>query len=773
MTDRLKNSKSLLAKLMAKEDITVVHRKVPTAYFDLSTRTLCCPIFKDDLSPELYDLFMGHEVGHALKTPYEGLHSTVSDNPILKGYLNVVEDVRIESYIKNKYQGLRRSFFSAYNELMDMDFFGVANTNLQSISLIDKINLITKVGTRVKIQLSPVEQKYLDMAKSCKSWDDVVECATAIYEYSGKEEYVPYHMFEDLAQTSPELTNQDDTQNEGDSDSDEISRSESMEKIKQILDMEGEESDNQTDDEESDSSETTSKSTSEEESVEESDGESSSFPQGGINEAREAITETNAHQNEALFLSDDSLPTSEIFIKQRFDDDTFENHYVSHKDINDIFTYWESRIEKDSEWVNNERWSKTALKKLLEKNKKIVMQMAKEFEVKQTAERFVRANISKTGKLDMNRIAKYKVVDDIFKRSMIIPDGKNHGIVVLLDWSASIIKSVPDLLEQALILVEFCRKAEIPHRICLFSDYFRHALDSSSYGNGLGNVLELFSDTMKLSDYKKMLNNVSRLWVSAFNRRTTWKNNLEWEQFFGEDRPHWTSFNHFPAAFNLGGTPLDSAIISMRTFLPEFTKCYSLEKTILTVVTDGWSHHSPVMDVTDEEWSVIDRQTDGLRSTRHRVNRVIVDPFSRKTYPYSTGGRVYYNSNSFTQTQNLLEWVSEETGCIVTGHFFISNKSDYVSLIRAAYVGDNSWEEYEEKMKLWKTVSKTGIVLDVKGYNKLFVAKTSNMSVLGDDELDEELSNASVRKINSAFKKNQKSKTTSRFLVNKFIQEIA
>ena len=53
---------------MAGENLTVVHRKTPTAYFDLKNRLLCCPIFKDDISPELYDLFMGHEVGHALWT---------------------------------------------------------------------------------------------------------------------------------------------------------------------------------------------------------------------------------------------------------------------------------------------------------------------------------------------------------------------------------------------------------------------------------------------------------------------------------------------------------------------------------------------------------------------------------------------------------------------------------------------------------------------------------------------------------------------------------
>ena len=136
-TEKLRNQKDNLARLMATENLTIVHKAIPTAYFDVKNRVLACPTFKDDISPALYDLFMGHEVGHALNTPYEGLHSTITENRTLKGYLNVVEDVRIEKAIKNKYQGLRTSFFKAYNELIDRNFFGIKGRDLQELSLID------------------------------------------------------------------------------------------------------------------------------------------------------------------------------------------------------------------------------------------------------------------------------------------------------------------------------------------------------------------------------------------------------------------------------------------------------------------------------------------------------------------------------------------------------------------------------------------------------------------------------------------------------------
>ena len=109
---------------------------------------------------------MGHEVGHALHTPYEGLHSTLKENKTHKGYLNVIEDVRIERKIKEKFSGLRKSFYKAYNELMERDFFGIKDRNLQTLSLIDKINLITKCGSRVQINLTKEEQVFLDMAEA-------------------------------------------------------------------------------------------------------------------------------------------------------------------------------------------------------------------------------------------------------------------------------------------------------------------------------------------------------------------------------------------------------------------------------------------------------------------------------------------------------------------------------------------------------------------------------------------------------------------------------
>ena len=132
-----KESKSILAKLLASENLTVEHGKFNTASFDTKNRVLRLPIWKE-MNGSLYDLLVLHEVGHALFTPEEGLHDASGYGKGFKSYLNVVEDARIERKIKIKYPGGRRSFIKGYSDLMERDFFGLKREetyNLESEKL--------------------------------------------------------------------------------------------------------------------------------------------------------------------------------------------------------------------------------------------------------------------------------------------------------------------------------------------------------------------------------------------------------------------------------------------------------------------------------------------------------------------------------------------------------------------------------------------------------------------------------------------------------------
>ena len=806
MTEKLQNQKDNLARLMAGENLTVVHRKTPTAYFDLKNRLLCCPIFKDDISPELYDLFMGHEVGHALWTPYEGVHSAVTKNKTLKGYLNVVEDVRIEKNIRNKYQGLRRSFFTAYNELMEMDFFGVKDRNLQELSLIDKINLVTKCGSRIAITFTKEEQFFLDWANKCESWDEVEECATAIYEWSKDnetrteqdEQLVP-QMF-DIGDDEEDEDGEEDFDQDGESwneesdDSDEDQEEDNLPEAPSTG-----EGDQETEDDDSDE-------VDEEEESEE--GEDRKQTGGsGINEgstpdqyddedgARESITAHNAHNNEEQFISDTNMVRTEIDLKSKdFDQYCKDVHYgykLVLEDWREYYTNPDSMAVKyySEKIANNQAMAAHSFKQIESKNKAIINHMAKEFEMRQTAMSSKYAFTGKTGKLDMNRLAKYQIVDDVFKRVTYLPDGKNHGVNIMIDWSGSIHNEVRDLLEQAVILTQFCRKVSIPHRVYLFSDNIKKnsAVDAEEnyWRNREGHLVEIFSNEMSVKEYKEMMGYVMTLWNAYFvdsiryGRRHFEKGLAKYNDWFqgvhyiDPDQGGWIEVPDvlYPEnKYRLGGTPLDATLVAMRGLLPKFNKAYGIEKSILTVITDGYSHSGNIMDMSDEEREEQKEQMGD--EWRVRKERDLIDPINGRVYKYEESSDDWYR-NDFKRTQNLLDWVSSTTGVTVTGYFVCGKKGDMTQLLQN--IGHETVLSYDHATQnaMWLQARKEGIVVKTHGYNKLFLTSASNLGAEGDETLDDELIGAKKSTIMSKFKKNQRSKSTSRFLTNEFIKEIA
>ena len=184
----LVNTKSMLAKLLASENITVEHGNYETASMDVKNRVLRLPIWKE-MSGSLYDLMVLHEVGHALYTPEDGWHESASSKGAgYKSFLNVVEDARIERKIKDKYPGGRRAFTEGYLDLISKDFFGIKGMDLNDLNLIDRINLYFKGGFVHDIEFSDEEMEFVDKVSKTMTWDDVVRVTDELYSYARETE---------------------------------------------------------------------------------------------------------------------------------------------------------------------------------------------------------------------------------------------------------------------------------------------------------------------------------------------------------------------------------------------------------------------------------------------------------------------------------------------------------------------------------------------------------------------------------------------------------
>ena len=174
--------KTTLAKLLATENITVQYGNYQTAWFDIKNRVLGLPLWKD-MGKDVTDLLIGHEVGHALFTPYEGWHDSPEKlEGCPRSYINVIEDARIERHIKSKYVGLVAPMERGYSKLFQDKFFGdLDNVVWDEVKLIDKINLKAKIGSHINVPFNDEEIVFFNRAMTTQTFEDVTKLVKDIF----------------------------------------------------------------------------------------------------------------------------------------------------------------------------------------------------------------------------------------------------------------------------------------------------------------------------------------------------------------------------------------------------------------------------------------------------------------------------------------------------------------------------------------------------------------------------------------------------------------
>ena len=179
--------KGQLAKLLATEDLIIENRKVSTASFDTERRVLTLPMW-EKASGVVYDLLVGHEVGHALHTPADNWTIDYPDVPM--SYVNVLEDVRIEKFMKQRYPGLSKTFYNGYSQLAEQDFFELDKHDLNDMGLADRINIHYKIGKFEKVSFETDEEYFVNQASKTETFEDVLELAEELYKHVQRQEEI-------------------------------------------------------------------------------------------------------------------------------------------------------------------------------------------------------------------------------------------------------------------------------------------------------------------------------------------------------------------------------------------------------------------------------------------------------------------------------------------------------------------------------------------------------------------------------------------------------
>ena len=750
--------KSGLAKLMATENLTVQHAKVPTASFDPKNRVLTCPIW-EQMSGDLYDLLMGHEVGHAIDTPADGWHGAVHDRGAnYKGFLNVVEDARIEKRQKRRYPGLRKSFVNGFNELMTKDFFGLGGRNINTLPFIDRLNIHTKSSYSLPVAFNAKEQDFVDRVQACESFEDALKLTDEIWEYS-KEEQSQTNTPEDNFGDGDDGDDDYETEsgsNEGDSETD----GEGNEPAKST--QKGDEGDQEKE----------SASNSNEKSDEDGDDEGEAkndidrFKESqSVNEDQtpepRCETDENFRQNESKLIAKHAREYVYIDIPKP----NLKKIVTPAKRVQEILTKEFSDQTPSYEQIANNLYND-----FRRKNERFISLLAKEFEMRKAADKFSKAKVSSTGDIDVSRIFKYQIDDNIFKKVMRVPKGKSHGLILLLDKSGSMSDNLTASYEQVLILAMFCRKVNIPFSAYGFgnADHIREkdfpeeiGVDPThTYGCFSENEREMWLSSVYL---REMIN--SKMSNTEFSKAV--KNILclmdAWSCRYG-------SRNNFyrPPSDSLSNTPMTEALIACQPLINEFKTVNNLDIVNLCVVHDGDADEIHSFNAKGASYNRsffnADYQNVFLCDKKNKIQQGV----SKK----EDGVRVAISN-----------WLTKTTGVKIIGFYLATNSAMKGAVRRRLFNTElnelrkderaNYYQLKEAYSKYIKVLRKEKFLESKNaGYESFFLLPGGNELDM-DDEDFEAPSKVTTATLTKAFSKFTKNRQVNRVLVSRFIGMIA
>jgi len=701
--------KSQLAKLLATEDLVVEHKNVPTAQFNVHTRELLLPLW-EKASSTVYDMLVGHEVGHALFTPDEEMGVEVPAQ-----FLNVVEDVRIEKLMKRKYLGIAKTFYRGYHELHEKDFFEVRDENIHDLNLADRVNLHYKVGSFLDVDFTDNETKIVELIGKCETFKEAKEAARILYEFCKNE----------------------------------VNDQQTQKKAEDAGDGEIEVPDNSSDLE-----------------TEEVDGQ-------------EVDDETPDAQPAPPEVKDEKEPevqtaeSLESHLQDLVRENSVENVYLEIPDLDldkIIATNEDIHKEIDRSWQQQHDFIKEHTDRPIELNlfeevdvkynqfkrdaQKEVSYLVKEFECKKAASAYSRAATSRTGVLDTARLHTYKFNEDLFKKITVLPDGKNHGLVFILDWSGSMSREMLDTVKQLYNLIWFCKKVSIPFDVYAFTnEWKRREQDATGQWNPTDNelayepqeynfrveedfsLMNLFTSGVRTNELEHQLKNIWRI-ASVFSN------------YYG-------SRYSYPTRLCLSGTPLNESLMCLHKILPKFQKDNNVEKVQCVILTDGEANSMPY-HVLHKDYFNSDEWKMGVKG---------INPGHCFLRDRSLG-RIYKFGYSWWQfTDALIKNLQDKFPSTSFIGIRVLNPREGSNILRRYC---DSPADYEKCMKDWRKL-KT-FTITSSGYDAYFGLSSS---ALADDTEFEVKEGATKGQIKNAFVKSLKTKKLNKKVLGEFVSLVA
>ncbi len=356
------------------------------------------------------------------------------------------------------------------------------------------------------------------------------------------------------------------------------------------------------------------------------------------------------------------------------------------------------------------KWNKK-YKKFQKANKQSITKMVLDFNRKKSANIAKRIKKKDTGVIDERLLHSYRWNDRIFKTKKIVPEGKNHGLIMLVDCSGSMqeYEKFESAIKQALILVDFCRKVGIKYKVV-------------GFGNGNYNAS---SDQIKYkNDSSKR--HLEIKYVPLMREWFSHEQTLKQHDFMATYMMFKTK--KFRAGFVCdgpnSGTPLIDSIFLLRQVALRFKKEEDIDILNTITLTDGLSNNATFLD-----W-----------------DRGLVTKLSS----YDPLTKAVYRTSDTDDLKNVLKFYKKVVGGNIIG-FDITN-SGWYGLPRSSVEVKEEWQGYDHHY----TFSFKSIYDDVKKVNKQ------------DKETPK-----SIEELSSKFNQKGVTRNNEKILLSKFIDIIS
>jgi hypothetical protein len=393
-----------------------------------------------------------------------------------------------------------------------------------------------------------------------------------------------------------------------------------------------------------------------------------------------------------------------------------------------------------------------------------VRQLVAQFERRKAADEIRRERPKQTGNLNLDKLHQYRTHDDIFLSKIIKQDGKNHGIVFMLDFSGSMSGSVKNCFLQILQLVWFCERAKIPFEVFTYTEQNYHILKAC----GMKNQLEV----KKKRECPYSLNYDDTRLLNIASSRDSAEEREELLALLYQTLV--TGSNGRTGLLHMGGTPTVEAISLASQFMVEWVKTNNIQIPTLMVVTDGapnginctnqtgeavcfygYQNRIVVMDEVLGRGSVIEstEQTQGVEFP-HRVIHTILDGLRERINARCVG--MFVGPRSLTER----DFVS-----------FCMSRAEQVKLWGAR--GNHLDISSTARFKAAKEAYEDGTIIvhsdRYPGYDCYFLIKTPK--IVKDE--DATATNGNFTKVKNAFVKTMGRRSSSRVFLTRYIDIVA